>query len=75
MNAWLSCGSDQQVEVVKGNKIVGMSYLVERKGAINLLVSDVLGNGNLPSLVIASDHHRSADAAFLLAQWPRNRMQ
>ena len=44
MNAWVSCGSDQQVEVVKGNKIVGMSYLVERKGAINLLVSDVLGN-------------------------------
>jgi hypothetical protein len=35
-----------------------------------LLVSDVLGNGDLASLVIASDHHGSADAAFLIAQWP-----
>lgn len=63
------------LSAIKGNKIVGMSYLVECKGAINLLVSNVLGNGNLPSLAIASDHHGSADAAFLLAQWPRNRMQ
>jgi hypothetical protein len=54
----------------KWNKTIGMTYLIEGKGAINLLVSDVLGNRNLPFLVIASDHHGSADAAFLVAQWP-----
>lgn len=45
-------------------------HLVEYKSAIDLLVCNVLGNGDLSPLFIASDDHGSADPAFLLAQWP-----